>query len=154
MHLQYLRSIPWNPTFNWVETQFECADRINSHHEDYPQYVKATEVALNLSPDTTSGHLLSIHKLIFADKTFAGKFREVEVRVGTHNPPRAFDVSDMMLKLETLYRILTIEDVIEWYKDFETIHPFQDGNGRVGGVVVASYAKRIHPSKGWLAPNQ
>ncbi len=160
MSIKDLRTTPWNPTFEWVTTSIECAHKINSYHEDYPKYVRATNAILQSTriggfpSKILNENLKVIHKLIFTDKSFAGKWREVNVRVGMHHPPQFLDVVKLMGELESLYNILNIEDLINWYTDFETIHPFQDGNGRVGGVIVAAYSHNLHPEKGWLAPNQ
>lgn len=159
-HFKHLRETPWNPTFEWVRTTLECANKINSYHEDYPKYVKATNAILQSTTTDNppgrifSGYLKVIHKLIFSDKFFAGEWRKVDVVVGLHHPPRVLVLSGLMEELESLHSISDIKDLTDWYTDFETIHPFQDGNGRVGGVIIAAYSHGLHPEEGWLAPNQ
>jgi len=76
------------------------------------------------------------------------------VIVGLHRPPRAERVEKLMEELMSLYTISDLDTLVEWYKDFETIHPFQDGNGRVGGVMVAAYSHSLHPDQGWLTVEQ
>ena len=157
MKFAHLRKSEWNPTFEWLQTSLECADKINSYHEDYPKYVEATDRALQGGigkAKIDSWRLREIHRSIFSDKSFAGKWRGIDVRVGPHHPPQFCDVAELMDELYFSYDIVSIEDLIEWYKDFETIHPFQDGNGRVGGVIVATRAHALQPENGWLAPNQ
>lgn len=44
-----------------------------------------------------------------------------------------------MKKLLAWYNELsevTIQDIIKFHHDFEKIHPFQDGNGRVGRIIM------------------
>ena len=157
MHFQHLRETQWKPTFKWVKTSLECADKINSYHEDYPKYVSITDNVLQSTVGSLvipNWKLLAIHSEIFADKDFRGKWRAVGVIVGQHRPPHREDIASLMDELAQVYTVTTIEDIIEWYKDFETIHPFQDGNGRVGGVMVAVHSHALKPTMGWLAPNQ
>ena len=52
-------------------------------------------------------------------------------------------------------RISGLVDALrDWHLDFETIHPFPDGNRSVGGIRVAAYSHQIFPINGWLGPKQ
>ena len=165
-HFADLRSTPWAPTFSWVETALAAAAQINSFHEDFPMRVKLTEAMIELPFKMAPGapvlrtvytqELQAIHWFVFKDQTFAGRWRTVPVRVGPHVPPAPELVTRLMLRLFESYQgnIRDVQALQDWYFDFETIHPFQDGNGRVGSIIVASYSHAMHPERGWLAANQ
>ncbi len=161
----HLRRTPWTPTFDECSTVAEVADQINRPHEDYPHRVDVTHRCvenLTVKPagkgfyPITNGRLRLIHRMVFGDTSHAGFWRSVRVRVGGHVPPPPDDVPELMEQLELCYlwAIQRPEHLIDWYRDFETIHPFQDGNGRVGGIIVAGYSHAMRPEMGWLGPNQ
>ena len=77
----------------------------------------------------------------------AGEFRTQQNRVGEHIPPVAADVPKWMGNLERyINNDYNYEDNLPpiikaalIHAQFETIHPFPDGNGRVGRVLIPIY---------------
>lgn len=161
--LAQLRQDEFHPAFLYQPDVYSCADLINSFHpDDYPRYVGPTCGALASRLNTKwpdpgwprKSHLQSLHRSIFrGDKP--SSWRIVRVVVGRHRPPGPEQVPQLMRELEAAYRLrpVTEETLTQWYRDFETIHPFVDGNGRVGGCVVALLSHRLNFQNGqYLTP--
>ena len=156
------RTPKWYPKFQWVDTIEEAADMINKPHEDYPVRVNDTarvlkELIQNKAfPIQMSNYLFQrIHAEIFSDKDFAGEYRNIEVIVGGYRPtpPRLIDDSMKIIVMQSQY-IADIQTLYNFYHNVESVHPFQDGNGRTFGVLVAAVSHMISPSNGYLAPLQ
>ncbi len=72
-------------------------------------------------------------QLIEPDKNRNG-LRRVNVRVGTRPCPHFIRVQEMLQELFDARDTLT---PLEFYKRFEEVHPFVDGNGRSGKCLLA-----------------
>ncbi len=68
-----------------------------------------------------------------------GEYKSLKNFVGNITTSLPKNVPDDMKKLLSWYNKInnkTIEDIIEFHVRFEKIHPFQDGNGRVGRMIM------------------
>lgn len=88
--------------------------------------------------------ILRLHKIIAAkvmDQGVAGRYRTIGVRVGRFVPPRPDEVSGLIFELlqwwntESRKQSPVISSAIVHHR-FETIHPFADGNGRMGRALA------------------
>ncbi len=91
----------------------------------------------------THEDLFKLHKLLASkvmDQGEVGRYRTIQVRVGKHLPPPPAQVSGLMRELlewwnmESKVWLPVISSGILHYR-FEAIHPFADGNGRVGRML-------------------
>lgn len=103
-------------------------------------YIKKTAPRQPLITDT----ILLLHKMLLINirDEVAGRFRrEGEiVRVGSHIglPPKFIDkrIAEILISYNSGITIPFIHRIAQLHTEFESIHPFIDGNGRIGRVLA------------------
>jgi cell filamentation protein, protein adenylyltransferase len=96
-------------------------------------------------------NILLLHKMLIGsiNDEIAGKFRSRDeyVRVGTHIAPAPEHVERLLNNLLIDYKSADsnyfIDRIAYFHLEFERIHPFVDGNGRIGRVLLNLQLKQL-----------
>ncbi|MEK9185768.1 MAG: Fic family protein [Patescibacteria group bacterium] len=102
-------------------------------------YIDKRAKEQELGPDV----ILSLHKMLISNirDEIAGRFRmgDERVRVGSHIAPPAQEIDSGIQKMFSEYNAKAQENIIKriarLHLAFEYLHPFNDGNGRIGRVI-------------------
>ena len=95
--------------------------------------------------------LLLLHQMLIGgiDDRIAGRFRGKNeyVRVGTHIAPPPEHVERMIEAIFDNYssdlNSFFSDKIAQFHLEFETVHPFNDGNGRIGRVIINYQLQRL-----------
>lgn len=115
-----------------VETvnHFRCIDYIIDHAQD-----KLTE-----------GMIKEIHRILKTGTSDSrkswfnvGDYKKLPNEVGENQtcpPEKVHSMLSVLLKSYNSKKKKTLDDIIDFHEQFESIHPFQDGNGRTGRLIM------------------
>lgn len=115
-----------------VETvnHFRCIDYIIDHAEDKLTESLIKQLHLMLKSGTSDSK---------KDWFMVGDYKRLPNEVGGMNTCPPEEVHKQIKALLSEYNAIrqrTLEDILDFHVRFERIHPFQDGNGRVGRLIM------------------
>lgn len=95
--------------------------------------------------------MLLLHQMLIGgiDDRIAGRFRAKGeyVRIGTHIAPAPEHVERMidatLLEYSSDLNNYFLDKIAKFHLDFETVHPFIDGNGRIGRALINYQLQRL-----------
>ena len=115
-----------------IETtnHFRCIDLIIDRAEDRlnENFIKELHAILKLGTTDSRKEWFAV-----------GEYKRLPNEVGgneTTAPENVAAAMNLLLKEYNSKKEKTFEDIIDFHQRFEAIHPFQDGNGRVGRLII------------------
>lgn len=111
------------------------------------EYIESKSLVEDLSKES----ILLLHKMLLGniDDSIAGRFREKDeyVRIGTYiaTTPEHIErkLEELFIEYSSQLDMYFSDKIAKFHLEFETIHPFVDGNGRIGRVLINYQLKRL-----------
>ncbi len=136
-------------------------DPVNDHREVF-NYRRALNHGTESKLPLSLRLLRELHEILLigvrGKEKSPGQFRRIPVGIGSEGrfiPPPATEIGECLNALEKHFHCeSTVDPLVDCFVchyQFETIHPFIDGNGRVGRLLLAiMLQQRCGMSKPWL----
>ncbi|XAS72622.1 Fic family protein [Micrococcaceae bacterium Sec5.1] len=127
----------------------QLGDRSSPNAALIASNVRAMEAAIALSEDLSVENIGTMHHtLASSDQVIAGEYRDRQVWIRGNSPHSAEFVPPhhgrVMVAMEDLVEFMRRDDIPALtqaalaHAQFESIHPFADGNGRTGRAIVSA----------------
>jgi hypothetical protein len=133
----------FKPKFYWTGNPFEDAKRINQPHikkegENENRITETQDILTDLGgfKDFSIKDILNIQNRLLSKNNWKGVkagFRTHSVNLSTVDYNQVEEYTNKLFPVAVMPK----EQLLEWYRQIQLVHPLSDLNGRVFGIIVS-----------------